>query len=97
MSFLVLSSDVISDFRRLFVPLAWFEILYKSGVAILGIAGGTALLAILSRSTGSAAVTNTDIVDFLLSPVGGRGDAGHFRAPDDRTRAPGSHGDRGSL
>ena len=33
-------------------------------------AGGTALLAILSHSTGSSAVTNTDIVDFLLSPVG---------------------------
>jgi glycerophosphoryl diester phosphodiesterase len=61
---------VLRDFRRLFVPLAWFEILFKTGVAILSIVGGTILLAILSRSTGSSAVTNSDIVDFLLSPVG---------------------------
>ena len=61
---------VLRDFRRLFVPLVWFEILFKTAVAILSIVGGTVLLAILSRSTGSSAVTNSDIVDFLLSPVG---------------------------
>ena len=69
-SVLSLAAGVLSDFRRLFVPLATFEILFKSAVAILSIAGGAVLLAILVRFTGTSAVTNTDIVDFLLSPVG---------------------------
>lgn len=68
--YLALAAGVLRDFRRLFVPLAWFEILFKSGIAVLSVVGGAALLATLSRSTGSSAVTNTDIVGFLLSPVG---------------------------
>lgn len=69
-SALLLTARVFDDFRRFFVPLATFEILFKSAVAILGIAGGAVLLATLVRYTGTSAVTNTDIVDFLLSPVG---------------------------
>jgi glycerophosphoryl diester phosphodiesterase len=65
-----LAGEVLGDFRRLLVPLAWFELVFKSGVAILSIAGGAGLLAVLAKSTGTSAVTNTDIVEFLLSPVG---------------------------
>ena len=65
-----LASGVLGDFRRLFVPLAWFELVFKGVVALLGFAGGAGLLAILMRSTGTSAVTNTDIVEFLLTPVG---------------------------
>ena len=65
-----LASGVLGDFRRLFVPLAWFELVFKGVVALLGFAGGAGLLAILMQSTGTSAVTNTDIVEFLLTPVG---------------------------
>jgi len=65
-----LASGVLGDFRRLFVPLAWFELVFKGVVALLGFAGGAGLLAILMESTGTSAVTNTDIVEFLLTPVG---------------------------
>ena len=65
-----LASGVLGDFRRLLVPLAWFELVFKGVVALLGFAGGAGLLAILMQSTGTAAVTNTDIVEFLLTPVG---------------------------
>ena len=65
-----LASGVLDDFRRLFVPLAWFELVFKGVVALLGFAGGAGLLAILMQSTGTSAVTNTDIVEFLLTPVG---------------------------
>jgi len=66
----LLAGGVLGELRRLFVPLAWFELVFKGVVALLGFAGGAALLAILMRGTGSAAVTNTDIVEFLLTPVG---------------------------
>ena len=65
-----LASGVLGDFRRLFIPLAWFELVFKGVVALLGFAGGAGLLAILMQSTGTSAVTNTDIVEFLLTPVG---------------------------
>ena len=65
-----LAGGVLGDFRRLFVPLAWFELVFKGVVALLGFAGGAGLLAILMESTGTSAVTNTDIVEFLLTPVG---------------------------
>ena len=65
-----LASGVLDDFRRLFVPLAWFELVFKGVVALLGFAGGAGLLAILMQSTGTSAVTNTDIVEFLFTPVG---------------------------
>ena len=65
-----LASGVLGDFRRLFVPLAWFELVFKGVAALLGFAGGAGLLAILMQSTGTSAVTNTDIVEFLLTPVG---------------------------
>ena len=65
-----LASGVLDDFRRLFIPLAWFELVFKGVVALLGFAGGAGLLAILMQSTGTSAVTNTDIVEFLLTPVG---------------------------
>jgi len=69
-SLVSLGAGVLDDFRRYFVPLATFEIVFKSVVAILTIAGGVLLMATLVRFTGTSAVTNTDIVDFLLSPVG---------------------------
>src|SRR5271166_1443168 len=65
-----LASGVLGDFRRLFVPLAWFELVFKGVAALLGFAGEAGLLAILMQSTGTSAVTNTDIVEFLLTPVG---------------------------
>src|SRR5271165_2800966 len=65
-----LASGVLGDFRQLFIPLAWFELVFKGVVALLGFAGGAGLLAILMQSTGTSAVTNTDIVEFLLTPVG---------------------------
>ena len=65
-----LASGVLDDFRQLFVPLAWFDLVFKGVVALLGFAGGAGLLAILMQSTGTSAVTNTDIVEFLLTPVG---------------------------
>ena len=65
-----LASGVLGDFRRLFVPLAWFELVFKGVAAVLGFAGEAGLLAILMQSTGTSAVTNTDIVEFLLTPVG---------------------------
>ena len=98
-SILSLAAGVLRDFQRLFVPLATFEILFKSVVAILSIAGGTVLLAILVRFTGTSAVTNTDIVDFLLSPVGVLVVAmlGLSAPADHGSRAPGSDGDRGAV
>ena len=65
-----LASGVLGDFRRLLVPLAWFELVFKGVVVLLGFAGGAGLLAILMHSTGTSAVTNSDIVEFLLTPVG---------------------------
>ena len=65
-----LASGVLGDFRRLFIPLAWFALVFKGMVALLGFAGGAGLLAILMQSTGTSAVTNTDIVEFLFTPVG---------------------------
>ncbi len=67
---ITLASGVLGSFRRLLVPLAWFELVFKGVVTLLGFAGGAGLLAILTHSTGTAAVTNTDIVVFLLTPVG---------------------------
>ena len=96
---LSLAAGVLGDFRRLFVPLATFEILFKSAVAILSIAGGALLLAILVRFTGTSAVTNTDIVDFLLSPVGVLVVAmlGLSAPRDHGSRAPRGDGDRGAV
>src|SRR4051794_13863087 len=65
-----LAAGVLADFRREFVPIALFEVVFKSTVAVVGIAGGALLLALLVRFAGTSAVTNTDIVAFLLSPTG---------------------------
>jgi glycerophosphoryl diester phosphodiesterase len=65
-----LAAGAFGDLSRLIVPLAWFELVFKSVVASLSVAAASGLLAVLTRSTGSSAVTNTDIVEFLLSPVG---------------------------
>ena len=46
-----LASGVLGDFRRLFIPLAWFELVFKGVVALLGFAGGAGLLAILMQKT----------------------------------------------
>ena len=67
---LALAAGVLADFRRAFVPLTWFEIVFKSLVAAFSFVGGWGLLAILLRSTGVSAVTNTDIAEFFLSPTG---------------------------
>jgi glycerophosphoryl diester phosphodiesterase len=61
---------VLRDFLRVFKPLVIFEVLFKLAAAGLGMLVGSVVLQLLMRSAGTAAVTNTEIVDFLLSPVG---------------------------
>ena len=61
---------VLGDFLRVIKPLVIFELLFKLAATGLGMLVALVVLELLSRSVGSAAVTNTEIVDFLLSPVG---------------------------
>ena len=58
------------DFRRCFASLVAFEVLFKL-LTLLIVAPLFALLLFhLVHSTGRTAVTNTDILGFLLSPLG---------------------------
>ena len=61
---------VLGDFLRVIKPLVIFELLFKLAATGLGMLVALVVLELLSRSVGSAAVTNTEIVDFLLSPIG---------------------------
>ena len=61
---------VFGDFLRVIKPLVIFEILFKLVATGLGMLVASVVLQVLTRYVGSAAVTNTEIVDFLLSPIG---------------------------
>lgn len=69
-SIISLTRGMFGDFHRLLVPLAWFELIFKSVVALLGFAEAALLLTILVQTTGNSAITNNEILDFLLSPSG---------------------------
>ena len=61
---------VLLDLARTFKPLVVFEACFKGAVVGLGMLGTAWVIAPLVESTGHAAVTNTDISRFLLSPAG---------------------------
>ena len=58
------------DFRGAFRPLVVFEAVFKAAAVLLGAAGTGWVVGPLIASTGHAAVTNTEIARFLLSPAG---------------------------
>ncbi len=61
---------VRADFRRCFASLVGFEALFKLAVAFLVVPGLAALLFALVRWSGRTALTNEDILGFVLSPLG---------------------------
>jgi glycerophosphoryl diester phosphodiesterase len=61
---------VASDFRRTFAVLVAYEALFKLLTALVIFPAFAALLFHLVRLQGRTALTNTDIVGFLLSPLG---------------------------
>ena len=66
----LLARDVWRDFRGAFRPLVVYEAVFKGAVILLGAAGAGWIVGPLIASTGHAAVTNTEIARFLLSPAG---------------------------
>jgi glycerophosphoryl diester phosphodiesterase len=66
----LLTRDVWNDFRRALGPLVVYEVVFKGAVVLLGAAGGGWIMGPLIASTGHAAVTNTEIARFLVSPAG---------------------------
>ena len=66
----LLARDVWRDFRNAFTPLIAFEVAFKGAAVVLGAAGTALILGPLVRSTGHSAVSNTEIVHFLVSPAG---------------------------
>jgi len=65
-----LAGTVSRDFWRVLEPLIVFEIAFKGAAVLLGALGTAAVISPLIESTGRAAVTNTDILHFLLAPAG---------------------------
>jgi glycerophosphoryl diester phosphodiesterase len=65
-----LTQDVWRDFRRAFTGLIVFEVGFKTAAVLLGAIGTGWIVGPLIASTGHAAVTNTEIARFLLSPAG---------------------------
>ena len=65
-----LARDVWRDFWRAFRPLVVFEAVFKAAAFLLGAVGTGWVIGPLIASTGHAAVTNTEIARFLLSPAG---------------------------
>jgi glycerophosphoryl diester phosphodiesterase len=65
-----LAAMVLIDLRRVLKPLIVFEAVFKGTVMVLGTLGTAWVISPLIESTGRAAVTNTDITRFLLSPTG---------------------------
>jgi glycerophosphoryl diester phosphodiesterase len=61
---------VRGDFRRCFAALVAFEILFKLLTALVVVPGMAVVLFHLVRETGRTAVTNNDILGFVLSPRG---------------------------
>jgi glycerophosphoryl diester phosphodiesterase len=58
------------DFRRCFAVLVAFEVLFKLLTVLVVVPGMAVVLFHLVRETGRTAVTNNDILGFLLSPRG---------------------------
>jgi glycerophosphoryl diester phosphodiesterase len=61
---------VAGDFRRCFAALLAFDVLFKFLATLIFLPLLAGLLFHLLRATGRTAVTNTDILGFLLSPRG---------------------------
>ena len=66
----LLARDVWRDFRNAFTPLIAFEVAFKGAAILLGAAGTGWILGPLIASTGHAAVSNKEIVHFLMAPAG---------------------------
>jgi glycerophosphoryl diester phosphodiesterase len=66
----LLTRDVWQDFRRAFKRLVVFEAAFKTALVSLGALGTAWIVGPLIASTGHAAVTNTEIARFLVSPAG---------------------------
>ncbi len=65
-----LARDVWRDFWRASRPLIAFEAVFKVAAFLVGALGTGWVIGPLIASTGHAAVTNTEIARFLLSPAG---------------------------
>jgi glycerophosphoryl diester phosphodiesterase len=65
-----LAGMVLIDLCRLLKPLIVFETAFKGAAVVVGTLGTAWVVSPLVESTGRAAVTNTDISHFLLSPAG---------------------------
>ncbi len=65
-----LAGTILRDLWRVYKPLIVFEAAFKGAVITLGALGTAWVISPLIASTGRAAVTNTDIARFLLSPAG---------------------------
>ena len=65
-----LAELVARDLLRALMPLVVFEIAVKGAAMALGALGTAWVISPLIERTGRAAVTNTDIAHFLLSPAG---------------------------
>ena len=65
-----LAGMVLTDLWRVLKPLIVFETVFKGLALTLGTLGTAWVISPLVESTGHAAVTNTDITSFLLSPAG---------------------------
>jgi glycerophosphoryl diester phosphodiesterase len=65
-----LAGMVLIDLRRVLKPLIVFEAAFKGAAVVLGALGTAWVISPLIETTGRAAVTNTDITRFLLSPAG---------------------------
>jgi glycerophosphoryl diester phosphodiesterase len=65
-----LARSALGDFRHILKPLMVFEGFLKGTVAVGGLIGTAYVVAPLIARTGRAAVTNSEIAAFLLSPEG---------------------------
>jgi glycerophosphoryl diester phosphodiesterase len=65
-----LAGMVFTDLWRVLKPLIVFETAFKGLALALGTLGTAWVISPLVESTGHAAVTNTDITSFMLSPAG---------------------------
>src|SRR5689334_20692524 len=70
LSFSALFRQVASDFARCWKPLVGYEIAFKVVSAFVAVPASVWLLSLLMTSAGRTAVSNTDILNFLQSPLG---------------------------
>jgi glycerophosphoryl diester phosphodiesterase len=66
----LLTRDVWHDLRRAFRSLVVFEAAFKAAMVAIGALGTAWIVGPLVASTGHAAVTNSEIARFLVSPAG---------------------------